>query len=144
MSDKRPDQQKKKGKKKTRTCRVVDFAVPADHRVKLKESEKRDKYQDLSRELKKLRNMKVTMISVVIGVLHTVTKVLILGLEHLEIRGRVKTIQTTPLLRSARISRSPKDLIRLVVTQTPVKNHQLKLVWKTLNYKLIIIKGSTL
>ena len=29
---------KKKGKKK-RTCRIVDFAVPADHRVKLKESE---------------------------------------------------------------------------------------------------------
>ena len=26
--------------KKERTCRIVDFAVPADHRVKLKESEK--------------------------------------------------------------------------------------------------------
>ena len=31
----------------------VNFAVPADHRVKMKESEKRDKYQDLARELKK-------------------------------------------------------------------------------------------
>ena len=30
--------------KKGRTCRIVDFAVPADHRVKLKESEKKDKY----------------------------------------------------------------------------------------------------
>ena len=28
----------------------MDFAVPADHRVKLKESEKRDKYLDLARE----------------------------------------------------------------------------------------------
>ena len=36
-----------------RTCRIVDFAVPADHWVKLKEGEKRDKYLDLTRELKK-------------------------------------------------------------------------------------------
>ena len=31
----------------------MDFAVPADHRVKLKEREKKDKYLDLARELKK-------------------------------------------------------------------------------------------
>ena len=31
-------------KKKKRTCIIVDFAVLADHRVKLKESEKKDKY----------------------------------------------------------------------------------------------------
>ena len=31
----------------------MDFAVPADHRIKLKESEK-DKYLDLARKLKKL------------------------------------------------------------------------------------------
>ena len=28
----------------------MDFAVPADHRVKLKESEKKDKYLDLPSE----------------------------------------------------------------------------------------------
>ena len=38
-------------KKKKRTCRLVDFAVPADNRVKIKESEKRDKYLDHAREL---------------------------------------------------------------------------------------------
>ena len=37
----------KKKKKKKGTCRIVDFAVPADRRVKLKECEKRDKYLDL-------------------------------------------------------------------------------------------------
>ena len=31
----------------------MDFAVPANHRVKLKECEKRDKYIDLAREMKK-------------------------------------------------------------------------------------------
>ena len=30
----------------------MDFAVPADHRVKLKEIEKKDKYLDHARELK--------------------------------------------------------------------------------------------
>ena len=39
--------------KKERSCRIVDFDVPADHRVKLKESDKMDKYLDHARELKK-------------------------------------------------------------------------------------------
>ena len=38
---------------KKKTCKIVDFAVPSDHRIKLKECEKRDKYLDLARELKK-------------------------------------------------------------------------------------------
>ena len=59
--------------KKKRICIIVDFAVPADHRIKLKESEKKGKYLDLARELKKLWNMKVTIVPVVIG---SVTKVL--------------------------------------------------------------------
>ena len=40
-------------KKKEKICKIVDFAVPAEHRIKLKECEKRDKYLDLARELKK-------------------------------------------------------------------------------------------
>ena len=36
-----------------RTCRIVDFTVRANHWVKLKESEKKDKYLDLAREVKK-------------------------------------------------------------------------------------------
>ena len=39
--------------KKKRTWKIVDFAVPADHRIKLRECEKKDKYLDLARELKK-------------------------------------------------------------------------------------------
>ena len=37
---------------KKRTCKIVDFAVLADYTVKLKQSEKKDKYFDLARELK--------------------------------------------------------------------------------------------
>ena len=52
----------------------MDVAVPAEHRIKLKESEKRNKYLDFARQLKKLWNMKVTVIPIVIGALITVTK----------------------------------------------------------------------
>ena len=91
--------------KRKRICKIDDFAVLADHRINLKESEKKDKYLDLARELKKLWNMKVTIVPIVIGVLCTVTKGLLKGLEDLEVSGRVETIQMTALLRMARILR---------------------------------------
>ena len=96
---------KKKKKKKKKICKIVDFAVPADYRINLKESEKKDKYLDLARELKKLCNMKVTIVPIVIGALGTITKGLLKGLEDLEVGGRVETIQTTALIRTARILR---------------------------------------
>ena len=53
-------------------------------------------YLDLACELKKLWNMKVAIIPlIVIFALGTVTKGLIQKLEDLEIRGRVETVQTT-------------------------------------------------
>ena len=33
-----------KNHKKKRTWKIIDFSVPADHRIKLGESEKKDKY----------------------------------------------------------------------------------------------------
>ena len=39
--------------KEKRTCHIVNFAVLADHRGKIKESKSREKYLDLARELKK-------------------------------------------------------------------------------------------
>ena len=87
--------------KKKRTCKIVDFAVPADHRIKLKECEKKDKYLDLARELKKQWNMQVTIIPIVIGSFGTVTKGLLKGLEDLVVGGRMETIQTTASLRTA-------------------------------------------
>ena len=91
--------------RKKRTCKIVDIAVPANNRVQLKESEKKDKYPDLTREQKKNKkkmwNMKVTFIPIIIDALGTGTKGLIKGLEDLEIRGWAETIQTTSLLRLA-------------------------------------------
>ena len=114
--------------KKKRTCKIVDFAVPADHRMKLKECEKKDKYLDLARKLKKLWNIKVTIIPIVIGTFGTVTKGLLKGLEDLEVGGQVETIQTTTLLRTARILRRVLETWGDLLSFTPMKDHQLMLM----------------
>ena len=100
MSTRSSDSQQKQ----KRTWRIVDFAAPADHWVKIKENQKRDKCLDLTKELRKLWNMKVMEIPTVVGTLGTIPKGLVKGLEDLKIRGLVETIQTT-VLRSARILR---------------------------------------
>ena len=91
----------------------MDFTVPAYHGVKLKESQKKDEYVNLSRYMKKkkqqLWNMKVTVIPIVIGALGTVTKGLVSELEDIEIRGRGVTMQSTALLKSARVRRSVQE-----------------------------------
>ncbi len=91
--------------KKKRTCKIVDVVIPADHRIKLKESEKKDKYLDLASKFKKLCNRLVKIIPIVIGAFGTVTNGLLKGLEDLEVGERVDSIQTTTLLRTARILR---------------------------------------
>ena len=77
--------------------------------MKIKENEKKNDLLDLVGELKKKKktpkNMKVTMITTLNGVLGTMTKGLVKGVEDSEIRGRVETIQTTALVRSAKILR---------------------------------------
>ena len=65
-----PDQKTGPCNKKKRTCRIVDFAVLADYREKIKVSEKRDKYLDL----------------------RTISKGLVRGLEELEIGQQAETI----------------------------------------------------
>ena len=67
----------------------------------MKESKKKDKYLNFAREfLKKLWNLKVTIIPIVIGAFATVNKGSLKGLEDLEVGGWVETIPTTALLRS--------------------------------------------
>ena len=54
----------------------MNFAVPADNKKKKKitENEKKDKYLDLARELRKIWNVKVTTTPFVIGAFGTITK----------------------------------------------------------------------
>ena len=95
--------------KKERTCRLVDFTVPVDKSLKIKENEKIQKYLDLVREFKNVRNMRLTVIPIIIDSLGTILIGLVRGLENLEIGGRAETIETTELLGSVRIPRRVLD-----------------------------------
>ena len=74
----------------------------------------------------------MTIVTIVIGAFGTGTKGLLKGLGDLEVSGRVETIQTTALLKTAsilgRVLETLGDLRRLAVTQTSVKDHQLMLM----------------
>ena len=84
----------------------MDFAILANDTVKLKENKKRDKYLKCAREIKKkLWNMKVIVVPIIISAHGTILKGLVEGLEDLEIRRQVEIILTTALLRPARILR---------------------------------------
>ena len=112
---------KKKKEKKKRTCWIVEFSFLDNHRVKLKESEKKDKYLDLTRKLEKLRNMKVAIIPIVIGVLGTVTKGTG-GLGNKRKSGDHPKYCISDIDQNTQ--KSPGDLKRLAVTYTPVKDYQ--------------------
>ena len=118
------NQQKTKTKNKKKICNIVDFAVPADHRIKLKECEKRDKYLHLARELKKLWNMKVTTIPNVIGAFGTL---IIKGSGRFGIWRQSGDHQITALFKTARILRR--------VLETWGDLLSLKLQWNTISLR---------
>ena len=72
--------------------------------------------------------MKVSIVPIVIGAFGTVTEGLLKGLEDLEVSGRVETIQTTALLKTARLLRRVLETWGdLVSLKLQWKNHQLTL-----------------
>ena len=79
--------------------------VPADHRVKLKESEKREKYLAIVRELKKTIEYESDDDTNSNWRSWNSPQRLVKRLEDLEIRGQLETIQTTELVRSTKILR---------------------------------------
>ena len=113
-------------KKKERTCWRVDFAVSVNHQVKLKEIEKKNNYLDLdlARELKKkLWNMKVTVILIVIGAFSTVTKGFVQGQEDLKIKGEMENHPNDSIIKIGQnTDKSPGDLRRLAVSQTQLES----------------------
>ena len=103
----------------------MDFIVPAEHRVKLKENKKRDVYQDLARELK------TTMENDADGDTSrnwcTRNNPQKLG-KGTRILGNKRTRRDHPNYSINKMGqhteKSPGDLRRIAVTQTPVRKHQ--------------------
>ena len=73
--------------------------------MKVQQSERLNKYMDLSRQLKKLRNMKVTVMPGLVGTLEKSSKNLEKRLSKVMIGKRIKTIQIEALLKLATIPR---------------------------------------
>ena len=69
--------------------------------------------------------MKVTIIPITIGAFGTVTKGLLKGLEDLEVGDHPNN---SIIGNEQNNEKSPGDLMRLAVTQFPVKDHQLTLM----------------
>ena len=82
------------------TYRIVEIAFPTGKIIQIMENKTLYKYLDLARELKNLWNKRVRVTLIVIGALVTVSKGLERERDYLEIRGRIKAIQTTILWRS--------------------------------------------
>ena len=107
----------------------MDFVVPADHRIKLKERETKNKYLGLAKELKKLWNLKVTIIPIVIGAFGAVTKGLLKGSEKFEKKRTSGDHPNKSIIENSQnTEKSPVDLRRFADTHIPVKDHQLKLI----------------
>ena len=85
---------------------IIDIAVPADVRVKEKEKEKVEKYQDLKKDIKRLWKLgNVEIVPVVVGVLGSVSAEFERWMGKLGITCNVGVIQKSVLLRTTRILR---------------------------------------
>ena len=85
---------------------IIDIAVPADVRVKEKEKEKVEKYQDLKKEIKRLWKLgNVEIVPVVVGALGSVSAEFERWMGKLGITCNVGVIQKSVLLRTTRILR---------------------------------------
>ena len=87
-------------------CKIIYFTCPFDGRIEEREKDKMKGYNDLKRELKKILDMPVKVIPVVVGTLGTTPKKLRQRLSDIGIETRIVELQKTTILYSARILRN--------------------------------------
>ena len=84
-------------------CQIIDFAIPYDTRLDNKEVEKIEKYLDLAGKLKKVWNMKVTVVPLVVEALGTPAKALEKKLKNIGIEIKITKLHKTILIYTSRI-----------------------------------------
>ena len=119
---------KKKKKKKKRTCRIGNFAVPADYKVNLKENEKRDEYIEPSRELKKSIEHEDVSDTNCDGCIWNNPKRIAKSPGRLGNRTCGDYTDYSIINIGQNTEKCPGDLRRLTVNKTVVKTHPLTLV----------------
>ena len=78
---------------KERSCKIIDFAVPGDSRIEEKEKDKIEKYQELGRELQKIWNVNVRIITLVLGSLGATRKQFGNRVKQIGIRAGSEQVQ---------------------------------------------------
>ena len=90
--------------KSDRSCQIIDVAIPEDGRVREKEDEKIEKYQDLAR-VRRMWGVRSKVIPVLVGALGSVPLRLKDNLKVIDVGISIELIQKCALLGSARILR---------------------------------------
>ena len=97
--------------KKAKSCVIIDVAIPGDCRIREKEIEKIEKYQNLKRELKRLWSLKkVEVVPVIVGALGGISKGFTGRMDTLCIKLNVGMVQKSVLLGTAKILRKVLDM----------------------------------
>ena len=113
----------------------MNIAVPAEHRLKWKERGKKDTYMDIARELKKTVDPESDSYTKCNWCSMFSNQMIVKRIRGL---GNNSTSGGNPndiTEIGQNNEKNPGDLRRLVVTQTPVRDHQVTLLWKTLKEK---------
>ena len=87
--------------KKTKSCLIIDIAIPGDKNIITKEQEKIDKYQDLQTELGKLWKLKTEVVPVVVGALATTSQNLNIYIKKIDVPIVTSCLQKTVILGTA-------------------------------------------
>ena len=87
--------------KRTKSCLIIDIAIPGDKNIITKEQEKIDKYQDLQTELGKLWKLKTEVVPVVVGALATTSQNLNIYVKKIDVPIVTSCLQKTVILGTA-------------------------------------------
>ena len=90
---------------KQKTCTLIDAAIPADTNVVQKEAEKKLKYKSLCIEIKRMWNLKCTIMPVIIGATGIATRILRKNLEAVPGKHSIDSLQKTAILGTSHIIR---------------------------------------
>ena len=81
------------------------MAIPADRNVVQKEAEKKLKYKSLCVEIQRMRNLKCTIVPVIIGAIRIVTSSLRKNLKTVPGKHSIDSLQKTAILGTSHIIR---------------------------------------
>ena len=97
--------------KKAKSCVIIDVATPGDCRIREKEIEKLEKYQNLKKEPERLWPLKkVEFVPVLVGALGCISKDFGAWMDTLGVKLNVGMVQTSVLLGTARILKKGLDM----------------------------------